>query len=223
MYDVLKLNIGDVIKDYPTLCRLINAKHCSGRQKVYQLEDFQRYFNWEKDGRNFIITEIYEIPIVKKKKQNNLGHYRRKDNYIYNVNPEDNVKKGVYKIQLHKKVYIGSTTQTFRIRFNKHVNGWKTMPHTKTLLDEGGCFEILWIAKDNDTEQCIRHMEQHFIDEYYKNGYELINENLKVKIKGEKRSSKKATKRIRYKNIKIKEQDFDKCVFILEQNGINVV
>ena len=66
-------------------------------------------------------------------------------------------------------------------------------------------------------------MEQHFIDEYYKNGYELINENLKVKIKGEKRSSKKATKRICYKNIKIKEQDFDKCVFILEQNGINVV
>lgn len=220
MYDTSKLNIGDVIKNYVVLCQILNTKYCSGRQKVYQLEDFKRYFNWENNGRNFVITEIYDTPIPKKKKQNNLGHYRRKDNYNYNVDYIDNTKTGVYKIQLGSKVYIGSTIRGFRERFNQHVRSG--LPHTKALLDAGGVFEILWIANNNEPEKFVRHMEQYYINEYCDNGFELINEELNVKIKGERKVYKYKPKKNKYKSIKLLEKDFDNALSILQENGISI-
>ena len=213
------LHIGDVIKNYYALCDEIEEPIKSGKSKKYQLEDFMRYFTWEKSGHKFIITNIYNCPIPKKKKQNNLGHYRRKDNYNYNVNIKDNTKVGVYKIQLNDKVYIGSTIRGFRERFNKHVRSGQTMPHTKKIVDDGGIFEIIWIAEHGETETEIRNMEQYYINKFYNEGYEIVNESLKVHIKGEKN---KKIRKISYKNIKINKKDYDNVIQLLQNSNIAI-
>lgn len=125
-------------------------------------------------------------------------------------------KTGVYKIQLNNMVYIGSTIRGFRERFNKHINANTMMPHTKKLLDDGGAFEILWIANNNESESYIRHKEQFYIDYYIKNGYDIINEDLHVKIKGEHKYICSNMKRILVDPYKFKQ-----AVELLNIHGIS--
>lgn len=50
------------------------------------------------------------------------------------------------------------------------------MRHTKKLLDEpNATFSILYLAKDIDTEEIIRHREADYIQEYIKKSYNVIN------------------------------------------------
>ena len=65
------LHIGDVIKNYYALCDEIEEPIKSGKSKKYQLEDFMRYFTWEKSGhvlflkrRNKIIWDIIGEKII---------------------------------------------------------------------------------------------------------------------------------------------------------------
>lgn len=57
--------IGMVIKNYKELCTLLGQEIKSGKSKKIQLEDFKRYFDWEKSGQKFIITDIYDTPLTK--------------------------------------------------------------------------------------------------------------------------------------------------------------
>ena len=43
------------------------------------------------------------------------------------------------------------------------------MDHTQRLLQNGGIFEILWIAPDNTSENDIRQKEQEYINQYKEN------------------------------------------------------
>ncbi|MCF2642246.1 hypothetical protein I6E50_07485 [Roseburia hominis] len=57
--------VGMVIKNYKELCNLLGQEVKSGKSKKLQLEDFKRYFDWEKSGQKFIITDIYDTPLTK--------------------------------------------------------------------------------------------------------------------------------------------------------------
>jgi hypothetical protein len=60
------LQIGQEIKNYKELCKLLEEPtKDGGKAKEYQLKDFQRYFGFEKEGRKFIIKEIYDEPLEK--------------------------------------------------------------------------------------------------------------------------------------------------------------
>jgi hypothetical protein len=60
------LQIGQEIKNYKELCKLLEEPvKDGGKAKEYQLKDFQRYFNFEREGRKFIIKEIYDSPLEK--------------------------------------------------------------------------------------------------------------------------------------------------------------
>lgn len=62
--DTSALEIGMVIKNYKELCRLLNQEVKSGKAKRLQLEEFKRYFDFEKSGQKFIITDIYDTPLT---------------------------------------------------------------------------------------------------------------------------------------------------------------
>lgn len=49
-------------KNYKELCIVLKEKIKTGKSKQLQLKDWERYFNWEKGGYGYIITEIYEKP-----------------------------------------------------------------------------------------------------------------------------------------------------------------
>lgn len=56
------LTEGLVVKNYKTMCSLLNCSICEGNSKKSQLKNWKRYFNYEKSGQKFIITEIYDTP-----------------------------------------------------------------------------------------------------------------------------------------------------------------
>lgn len=63
--DTSKLTIGMTVKNYKVLCDLLGQEIKDGKSKKYQLENFKRYFEWEKAGQKFIIMDIYDTPLEK--------------------------------------------------------------------------------------------------------------------------------------------------------------
>ena len=63
---VKELKIGMQFKNYKELCRFCEDEIKEGNSRKYQLIDWQRYFDWEKQGHKFVITAIHEIPTEKK-------------------------------------------------------------------------------------------------------------------------------------------------------------
>ena len=63
--DTSVLKVGMVVKNYKALCELLGQPVLSGRSKKYQLEDFKRYFDFDKSGIKFIISDIYDTPLSK--------------------------------------------------------------------------------------------------------------------------------------------------------------
>lgn len=67
--DTSALEIGMVVKNYRELCMLLNQDVKGGKSKQLQIEDFKRYFDFEKAGQKFIITDIYDEPLTKEDKR----------------------------------------------------------------------------------------------------------------------------------------------------------
>lgn len=59
----LKENI--VIKNYKKLCELLGENIQAGKAKQLQEKNWQRYFNYEKEGQKYIITKLYNEPLPK--------------------------------------------------------------------------------------------------------------------------------------------------------------
>lgn len=62
------IEIGDCFKNYKDLCSALNQPVYSGCQKKAQLDNFRRFFDYEKIGIKFYITDIYETPLPKQHK-----------------------------------------------------------------------------------------------------------------------------------------------------------
>jgi len=80
MYDIVKINLSEglTVKNYPEMCKLLDEEIKDGsRNKKFQMEDWKRYFTFEKKGQKFIITEIYDKPLDKndKRAQGNNKEY----------------------------------------------------------------------------------------------------------------------------------------------------
>ena len=61
---IKNLTVGKVIKNYKELCELleIEAKKSGSNSHKAQQKEFNRYFEFEKQGHKYIITKIYENP-----------------------------------------------------------------------------------------------------------------------------------------------------------------
>lgn len=59
------LVIGESIKNYKELCKRLDVNVCTGNQKKAQEKEFRRYFDWERVGYKYIITQIYPEPLPK--------------------------------------------------------------------------------------------------------------------------------------------------------------
>lgn len=65
-----RLQVGQVIKNYKELCALLGEKEHGGDSRKAQLKEFARYFEWEKSGQKFLITDIYDTPLPKEDGRN---------------------------------------------------------------------------------------------------------------------------------------------------------
>jgi len=62
-FDTSKLCKGMVVKNYIEMCQLLNQKVQDGNSKKSQVLNWQRYFDFGRQGKKYIIEEIYEVPI----------------------------------------------------------------------------------------------------------------------------------------------------------------
>jgi len=64
------LTEGMVIKNYKEACKLFGEIEKTGKSKQLQLDDWKRYFDFEKDGQKFVITYMF---LNEKEKIDNRG------------------------------------------------------------------------------------------------------------------------------------------------------
>ena len=211
-YELVKKNlaIGLIVKNYKEMCRLFNEKIKSGNSKILQLKNWQRYFTWINDKQKIIIKNIHNKPLPKidlRHDGNNKGN--RKDYKQFNIstNNDDDLKKGVYKIISDNNIYIGSTNNNFRERFIMHMSKNNPLKHTYNMIHNGGVFEAIWIAEEDIEESVIRKKEKEYI-EYYIGLSEWNVINLRYGYK------------IKYSNIKIKKNDYNTVISLLQDNNI---
>lgn len=213
---VKELYVGQEFKNYKYLCEFLGEKIKSGKGKRLQWKEWCRYFSFEKEGYKITITEIFDEP--KKKVDHRGGNckpYKHFDIGIYKPDRTMDKLKGVYIIQLDNKVYIGSTTNGFRLRYRQHCMCLGSMEHTYNLLKEGATFDILWIADENDTERTIRTKEAEYIEQYAKDGYDMCNSHSPVVLSEKKPKPK-------YKRLRINEEDYEKAFALLMENDIKI-
>ena len=60
------LTVGMTFKNYKELVAFFDEEVKGGKGKTYQLENFKRYFDYEKQGNKFVITAIKDAPTEKK-------------------------------------------------------------------------------------------------------------------------------------------------------------
>ena len=53
-----KLKVGMTVKNYKELCELLKQEVTTGNAKKYQLKEFEWYYDREKSGQKFNITDI---------------------------------------------------------------------------------------------------------------------------------------------------------------------
>ena len=134
----------------------------------------------------------------------------------FNVDYSKRNNKGIYYIIKDNDIYIGSTVN-FRNRFIHHWNGKdKDMKHTYNLLHNGGTFNILYDITDIEDIELIRMVENEYI-QYFKEytDFNVINHMNEATWKGKNYKQK-------YKNIKIKIEDYDNVLKLLEENAIEI-
>ena len=133
----------------------------------------------------------------------------------FNIDYAKRNNKGIYYIIKDNDIYIGSTVD-FRKRFLDHWNGDKNMEHTYDLLHNGGTFNILYDMTNIEDVELIRMVENEYI-QYFKEytDFNVINHMNEATWKGKNYKQK-------YKNIKIKIEDYDNVLKILEENGIEI-
>ena len=95
-----KLNNGQVIKNYKTMCEILEEPYVGGKSKIIQLDKWKLYFDYSKDGVKFIINDIYTQEKTNKLKQalNDV-----KKNKIENRKKEIQRKKDLEKKEKEQK------------------------------------------------------------------------------------------------------------------------
>lgn len=126
----------------------------------------------------------------------------------FKISEENAYDEGIYKIQLDNDVYIGQTNKFVR-RYQQHKIGVKGDIQTKAhkLIELGATFEMLEIERD-EKQRLIK--EAQYVDEYIKNGYNVLNStkvlfNNKDSIDG----------------ITFNKSDLDKITKLLSENNID--
>lgn len=186
----------------------------------------------EKIGRKvyYDLLEIFDknnLDEISKQYRNNTTKRRKYidiNNFDVPVFMED--MPGVYKIQLDNYIYVGSTKKDYCRRYLGHMNKDGTVSirsfiyngikikNTYDMLMNGGIFSPVY-AMEEESEHEIRLMEEQFIEDYKLSNYNIVNIG-KVAIKGRR------NKPIKFKNIKIKEEDYENVINILESNNITI-
>ena len=201
-----KQEIADILN-----VKLVTIRKIESRNQLKERleEKGYTYIDKEKIGRN----TLYKLKKCDSVKRINPSYLIIKN---FNVDYSKRNNKGIYYIIKDNDIYIGSSVK-FRKRFIQHWNGEsKEMNHTYDLLHNGGTFNILYDMTDIEDVELVRMVENEYI-QYFKEytDFNVINHMNEANWKGKNHKQK-------YKNIKIKIEDYDNALKVLEENGLEI-
>lgn len=67
-----EINNGMTVSNYKEMCRLLNEQEKNGCSKKAQLREWERHFEYTKSGQKFIIGKIYDSPLPKQPRKDNV-------------------------------------------------------------------------------------------------------------------------------------------------------
>jgi hypothetical protein len=63
--NIQNIHVGMVIPNYRKLCEILEEPEKTGKSKTYQLREFARHFKFSRNGKSYIIEEIYSTALEK--------------------------------------------------------------------------------------------------------------------------------------------------------------
>ena len=129
-----KLHTNDIFKSYKDLCNCLGEPVKDGNSRKSQIKEWERYFSFNKEGRKFIITKVFDTP--KDKIDNRVNNYSRNTT---NVKPMMDYLMSEFNTDYIDKYFTISNWSTLVLHLlNKDVCD-------KTYRDE----EILLFCEEN--------------------------------------------------------------------------
>ncbi|KGI37933.1 hypothetical protein DP149_10150 [Clostridium tetani] len=169
--NIKNLKTGMVLKNYKELCETLEEKVKSGKSKRLQLKDWERYFEWEKEGYKFIITEIYDKP-KKKIDGRKVGNTGKNPNSYGNAKAE----------------YIGNIQKLVLDLLAQDTND---LSYGRVFLSKNQLLRALKMINDNYAfcKQRIHKLskfikiDKETVEEWYDSTSSMLERNLEVALK----------------------------------------
>lgn len=141
------LTVGQEYK-YKELTETLGVKYLGGKQKINQLEDFRRFFNYEKNGTKFLIKEIYTMAKEKQDKRR-LGNNNELSTHIQyslvcllNKMPEPTEVRGVGLNRFQLYLALGMSNEHFGNAFINKKNHAENIYASEQAMTE--CFDYTY-------------------------------------------------------------------------------
>lgn len=123
------LKVGMTIKNYKELCLLLGVEVKSGNTKIAQHKEFERYFNYKKQGNKYLITEIHSI--VKDKKDKRGGN-----NKVYQEDFEKLMICTLYKNKKEEMLLSkGAIFKVMNLCNENYILGRSNIPKLSKILE----------------------------------------------------------------------------------------
>jgi hypothetical protein len=111
---------GLIVKNYKELVLLLGEEVKSGKSKQIQMNDFERYFEYEKQGNKFIITKIYRKPKEKISNKSSVGIMSRINQGEYSKEMFPLIKNFVAKNPELEYCPKGTLMRTLKLKNNNY-------------------------------------------------------------------------------------------------------
>lgn len=120
---------GLIVKNYKEMCQLLDEKITGGNSKKAQLNNWKRYFDFQKDGQKFIITKIYTKPLPMSKAEKIRGgmYVRDIECLLVDLINKSNGSLTISKNCLYNK--LGLTN-------DKYANFYRTAHDSSFIIDD---------------------------------------------------------------------------------------
>ena len=187
-----KLNNGQVIKNYKTMCEILEEPYVGGKSKIIQLDKWKLYFDYSKDGVKFIINDVYTQEKTNKLKQA-LNDAKR--NKIENRKKETQRKKNLEKKEKEQKKEIKRKDKEL---LKKEKERKKKLREQKKLEKEKLEKEKLERRKLREQKKLEKEIKQKEREIKRKDKEKLEKEKLeRKKLREQKKLEKEERKKIR--------------------------
>ena len=216
----MKLKIGSY-KNYKAMCEENGLEVKAGKSKQLQMKEIERLYDFHKEGNKIVIDEKYDVPEEKVDGRKNNGGARARISKYSHVP----TTKGVYYIvDNDRDIYVGSTSVSFKERYQQHNYTCNTC-ESKVIISKEHTFGVLYDMSNIEDVELIRMIEDEYIN-YFSNNteYNLVNKRgNKIKTIRQLKFKNKKPIKLTKKIIKLtNEEDYLKAIEILLENGISI-